>query len=128
VPLSAASRASAAVAARNGRPTPEQFVEIARGFRVDLSTHKSKLVQPNQFDDADLILLMDLQNLRRLLVESPQNRHKAFLIGLLARCTQPEIPDPYLLSPAQVEASYQLLSTTCQNLVNDWLTDLPQSK
>ena len=118
---------SAGFLQQNGRPTPEQFVEIARGFRVDLSTHKSKLVQPNQFDDADLILLMDLQNLRRLFVESPQNRHKAFLIGLLARCTQPEIPDPYLLSPAQVEASYQLLSTTCQNLVNDWATDLPQS-
>ncbi len=101
----------------DGRSTPTRFVEMVRPLGVDLSSHRAQRVQRQQVDDADVILLMDVQNLRAFEEEFPDARHKAFLIGVLAKSHSAEIPDPYLLSIREAEQSYRLLAESCTAVI-----------
>ncbi len=102
----------------DGRRTPTRFVEMVRPHGVDLSQHQAARVQREQIADADLILVMDSQNLGALHAEFPQAASKTFLIGWLAQQPRGEIPDPYLLSLAEAEASYAQLASACAAVVN----------
>lgn len=97
----------------DGLRTPTRFVELVRSHSVDLSGHRARRVTAQQIDDADMILLMDAQNLRALHSEFPHAVHKTFLIGLLSAHGPAEIPDPYMLSIGDAEASYQKLAEAC---------------
>lgn len=97
----------------DGLRTPTRFVELVRAHSVDLSGHRARRVTQQQIDEADMILLMDAQNLRALHSEFPHAIHKTFLIGLLSAHGDAEIPDPYMLSIGEAEASYQKLAEAC---------------
>lgn len=101
----------------DGRATPTRFVELVKPHGVDLSAHRAQRVQREQVDAADLILLMDVQNLRAFQDEFPDAAHKAFLVGILARAHSAEIPDPYLLPVREAEASYRLLAESCAAVI-----------
>ena len=91
---------------------------MVRPHGVDLSQHQAARVQREQIADADLILVMDAQNLGALHAEFPQAAAKTFLVGWLAQQPRGEIPDPYLLSLAEAEASYAQLASACAAVVN----------
>lgn len=101
----------------DGRATPTRFVELVKPHGVDLSHHRAQRVQREQIDAADLILVMDVQNLRAFHDEFPDAVGKTFLIGALAKSHSPEIPDPYLLPVREAEASYRLLAESCAAVI-----------
>ncbi len=101
----------------DGRSTPTRFVELVRPLGVDLSSHRAQRVQRLQVDEADLILLMDVQNLRAFAEEFPDALHKTFLVGVLGRSHGAEIPDPYLLSIREAEQSYRQLADSCDAVI-----------
>lgn len=111
--LSSLAIESAGFLHHDGLRTPTRFVELVRSHGVDLSGHRARRVTQQQIDDADMILLMDAQNLRALQHEFPHATHKTFLIGLLSAQGPAEIPDPYMLSIGEAEASYQKLAEAC---------------
>jgi len=113
-PLADFSVESAGFLHHDGRRTPTRFVELVRPHGVDLSAHAAARVQPEQMAEADLVLVMDIQNLRALHVEFPEAVAKSFLIGVLAQQSSGEIPDPYMLSLPAAEASYQQLAESCR--------------
>ena len=106
----------------DGLRTPTRFVELVRPHGIDLSAHRAQRVQQQQVDEADLILLMDAKNLRALQSEFPHATHKTFLIGLLSSQQMGEIPDPYLLSLPDAQASYQQLAEACAATIARLLT------
>lgn len=106
----------------DGLKTPTRFVELVRPHGVDLSGHRAQRVQQQQVDEADVILLMDAQNLRALQSEFPHATNKTFLIGLLSSQKAGEIPDPYLLSLPDAQASYQQLAEACAATIARLLT------
>ena len=80
---------------REGRPSPEDFVPLAREGGVDLSSHRSKTLSRDLLEWADLILLMDYRNWRDLGRFAPESLEKALWLGAWSGNGSGEIPDPY---------------------------------
>jgi len=81
---------------RNGRSSPDKMTRIAGSFGLDLSGHRSNQVTREQLLGADLILAMDLDNVRCLKNNFPEAMPHATLLGLFAKAASLTISDPYL--------------------------------
>lgn len=104
----------------SGRASPMNIVESARGMGFDLSGCSSLHVNADQLDRADLILVMDLSNLRRLAAEHPDAMARTTLLGLFCAEGPVELLDPYDLMPvATRQIMGQVLSAV--EALSDWL-------
>jgi protein-tyrosine-phosphatase/predicted ATP-grasp superfamily ATP-dependent carboligase len=79
-----------------GRSCPEKMLRIASAFGVDLSQHRSARVTRQQVLVADLVVAMDLENMKRLKDECPEALPRTTLLGLFADPASVSISDPYL--------------------------------
>lgn len=76
-----------------GRSSPKLAVEAAERFGVDLSGHRSQVVDEELVDESDVVVLMDVRNYVRFRGHYPEKVEKAFL--LRAGREDFEISDPY---------------------------------
>jgi protein-tyrosine-phosphatase/predicted ATP-grasp superfamily ATP-dependent carboligase len=83
-----------------GRNSPEKMLRIAGDFGVDLSQHRSARVTRQQLLAADLVVAMDLENMKRLKDECPEALPRTTLLGLFANPASVSIADPYLADEA----------------------------
>ncbi len=81
---------------RSGRSSPDKMTRIAGSFGLDLSGHRSNQVTREQLHGADLILAMDLDNVRCLKNDFPEAMFRTTLLGLFAKPASLTITDPYL--------------------------------
>lgn len=87
--------ASAGFHEKTLRETPLRFQSAALHRNVELKAHRSRSLNQEQVDSADLIFAMDARNLRDLQREFPKVMNKALLLGALRKDADPGIPDPY---------------------------------
>jgi protein-tyrosine-phosphatase/predicted ATP-grasp superfamily ATP-dependent carboligase len=83
-----------------GRSCPEKMLRIASAFGVDLSQHRSARLTRQQVLAADLVVAMDLENMKRLRDECPEALSRTTLLGLFADPASVSIADPYLADEA----------------------------
>jgi protein-tyrosine-phosphatase len=83
-----------------GRSCPEKMLRIGDSFGVDLSGHRSRSATGEILGGADLVIVMDLENLACLRKAFPEQANRATLLGLFAGTPQTEIADPYLAEPS----------------------------
>jgi len=91
---------SAGFHAQTGRSCPEKMLRIGNSFGIDLSSHRSTRVTPDHLAGADLVIVMDLENLDRLRKEFPEIADRATLLGLFGTPGTLAIADPYLAEAA----------------------------
>lgn len=77
------------------RPSPPDFVELARDYSVELGAHRSRLVEQADVEWADAIVVMDRYNWDRLGGYGARARCKALWLGVFATDGPLEIVDPY---------------------------------
>jgi protein-tyrosine-phosphatase/predicted ATP-grasp superfamily ATP-dependent carboligase len=65
-----------------GRPSPENLYRAALRLGIDLAAARSQRVTPELVASADLILVMDLENYRRVAADFPQAISRTTLLGL----------------------------------------------
>jgi protein-tyrosine-phosphatase/predicted ATP-grasp superfamily ATP-dependent carboligase len=90
-----ASFASAGFYPAIGRRCPDFVLAAADEQGVDLSQHRSQLVDSKMIDDADLVAIMDIRNYNLLRMHFPQSLEKTLFFGMLLHEPQLEIGDPY---------------------------------
>jgi len=78
-----------------GRLCPDFVVDAASKMEINLERHFSKCVDANMIDNAQLILVMDLQNYMHVTKIFPGSRKKTLLLGMFLPKPQLEIKDPY---------------------------------
>ena len=100
---SAVQADSAGVHAWHGRPADPRAATAGRAFGLDLSAHRSKPIDAAQVDAADLILVMDRDNLHGVLERFPGAASKTFLLGVLDQGPTDEIADPFSHGPEQMQ-------------------------
>jgi protein-tyrosine-phosphatase len=83
-----------------GRSSPEKMLRIAGAFGVDLSQHRSARVTRQQLLAADLVIAMDLENMKLLKRDCPEALPRTTLLGLFADSASVSIADPYLADEA----------------------------
>ncbi len=84
-----------------GRPSPDKLVQVGSDFGIDLTGHRSQLVNAQLLKDADLILVMDSANMRQMEQAFPALLARTTMLGLFASTPKPIIPDPYTASAAK---------------------------
>ena len=89
-------------------------------------THRCRQIEASDFDDFDLIIGMDAQNLRNLhnMAPSPQAEDKIMAMAdFFSIATRYDyVPDPYYEGAEGFELVLDLLQDACANLYNA-LTD-----
>jgi protein-tyrosine-phosphatase len=78
-----------------GRESPQRHIQMSRALGVDLSGHRSAIIEARDLEWADTVILMDRHNWTAL---DRMNVDAAKLLWLGALADGPlEIPDPYRL-------------------------------
>lgn len=67
------------------KASPKEAVESAAGFGVALADHKSRLIDSSMFDSNDMIVVMDVWQLKILNRMFPEHDKKIFLLPLFDR-------------------------------------------
>ena len=88
---------------QGNRRTPPRISRLAKEFGVDLTGHRSSVVDLEAVEHATAIFVMDGQNTEDLLRAFPQARPKTWLLGSFGGVRA--IDDPYLLPEAEASAS-----------------------
>jgi protein-tyrosine-phosphatase/predicted ATP-grasp superfamily ATP-dependent carboligase len=83
-----------------GRSSPEKMLRIGNTFGLDLSAHRSGRITRDMLSSADLVVAMDLENLKSLRREFPEIQARTTLLGLFGNPPTVEIADPYLAEEA----------------------------
>lgn len=79
-----------------GRPTPADFVSIARARAgIDLEAHRSRILTANDIAWADVILIMDRLNWHRLAMLDCDCFPKVIWLSAFGSTAPCDIPDPY---------------------------------
>lgn len=77
-----------------GRSSPVHLQQAASVFGIDLCNFKSRVVSENLVKGADIVILMDRDNLSIFCQRFPHHIGKVLLLGMFTEPTG-EIPDPY---------------------------------
>lgn len=86
------------------RPSPPDYVRLTSGYRVDLESHRSRLVTPADLEWAEAIVIMDRHNWERLRPYGADIQGKIIWLGAFAESGPLEIEDPYAKPPPRVQA------------------------
>jgi protein-tyrosine-phosphatase len=97
---------SAGFLRHDGRPSPQHVVTTAHALGFDLSGARARRVTSQQVAAAGLIVCMDLTHLELMAAEFPEAMGRTTLLGLFDADAEPEIQDPFDLSPAATRAVF----------------------
>jgi protein-tyrosine phosphatase len=101
-----------------GSPPDPRSIEVARAHGIDISTQGARQVNNRDFEQFDLILAMDEDNLKRLKQSCPlQQRHKLHLFCTYASGTRESVPDPYYGGEDGFLDVYNMLLAGCRSLL-----------
>lgn len=105
-----------------GRPPPPEAVAVARERGIDLTPHRSQLISPDQLLEADVVVVMDQQQRRRLVEWRPKLAGHVLLLGDL----DPEpvkrraVPDPVDKPMEVFRSCYDRVDRCIRVLANSW--------
>ncbi|MGC1329808.1 low molecular weight protein-tyrosine-phosphatase [Pseudomonas sp.] len=106
---------SAGVQAQNGAHMDADAKAVLKQHRVKSGDHRACQLTPELLHWADLVLLMEQEQLKRVVRLAPEVRGKVFLIGKWQNDLQ--IADPYRRQKNAFQQTYTHLS----RCVDDWL-------
>ncbi|MDD3642864.1 MAG: ATP-grasp domain-containing protein [Candidatus Krumholzibacteria bacterium] len=92
-----------------GRRPPPEAVEAARESGIDLSAHRSSLIDAGTVGDREIVFVFDDSNRREIERRFPEARSRTFMIGLLADPPVREVPDPYGGDLGEFRRTYALI-------------------
>jgi len=101
-----------------GKPADARAQASAAGHGYDLSAHRARQVQREDFARYDLVLAMDQHNLDELLARCPQQytSRLALFLPFTGIVGPREVPDPYYGGPADFERVIELAVQGAQAL------------
>lgn len=81
---------------QTGRSCPQKILRIGASYGINLSSHRSARVTRDQLANADLVIAMDLENVKRVRQEFPEMADRTTLLGLFGTPETLAIADPYI--------------------------------
>ncbi|HLV23831.1 MAG TPA: low molecular weight protein-tyrosine-phosphatase [Moheibacter sp.] len=102
-----------------GQPPDKRSVSIARKYGIDISSQTARQFRSKDFDDFDLILVMDESNYDEIisLANSEEQKAKVRLILEHSDLENKNVPDPYFGGEDEFESVYQLLDEATNVLI-----------
>ncbi len=100
------------------RKSPSNATKAAAAYDVDLTSHRSVVVDDSMVATADLVFVMDYENLYRFTRRFPEEVEKVFLIGEIVNADEIHIADPYGEDVEVFHRAYNELSRIINKLVS----------
>ena len=108
---------SAGFEAESGREAYPLARQMAERYGVSLSAHRTMQLSPEMVAAADLILVMDSGQAKRLRQRYPVSTGKVFLLGNFGPGLNCDIRDPYGGTPKIFTQCYDQISKACEKLL-----------
>ncbi|MEL7220205.1 MAG: low molecular weight protein-tyrosine-phosphatase [Bacteroidota bacterium] len=101
-----------------GEAPDPRSIAVARKYGLDISQQSARQFRAKDFNQFDLILVMDQSNYQNVLAKasSPEHSEKVRLMLEYGEADRHEVPDPYWDNNG-FELVYQLLDKSCEALV-----------
>ena len=100
-----------------GELPDQRSIEVAQNHQIDISYQRSRKFTHADFDNYDLIYVMDKSNLKNVL-QLAQNEKDKQKIHLILDEVYPDkhldVPDPYYGGDSGFENVYQMLDEACE--------------
>ncbi len=110
---------SAGLVDHGGRPSPETAVEVAREYGIDLTDHRSTVVDEDLLAESDAVFVMDVSNVTRLR-RRHGTREGVYCLGAFGNTREFEISDPYGGDRASFRRVYGEVATAVDSLVSTY--------
>ena len=94
----------------SNRASPPEAIEAAEKLGINLSPHRSSIINQKMVHQADAIFIFDDKNLREMLEHYPLSINKIYWLGHLAKKGPLAIPDPYGRGRAAFEQTYRRIA------------------
>ena len=104
------------------RQSPREYARLAKQEGIDLSDHRSSLVNEGDLSWADLVVIMDGGNYRELSDFDPSALVKTVRLGAWSHEPDTDIPDPYGEPESKMLQIISHMKESCQNLSRDLLS------
>jgi protein-tyrosine-phosphatase len=103
---------------KGGYGCPGEAIEVAAEYSLDLSSHLSVKLTPNDLMRASLILPMEIRMAHELVVKYPSLSPKVFPLAtfLNGKLLVQDVPDPYLLPQSEYSIVYDMIARCCIEL------------
>jgi len=95
-----------------GEAPDSRSIRVARNRGIDISKQVCRLFKTSDFDDFDLILVMDKSNLSNVLAKA-RNNNDAQKVKLLLN--DREVPDPYYSN--NFDQAFDLIEQGCKKII-----------
>jgi len=100
---------SAGTWAERGMPAMPDAIQAAAEFGLDLSSHRSRLINIDLLKEYSLILVMQSGHKEALSIEFPGLTQKVFLLSEAIDGTSYDIPDPYVTGEPPREIAREVI-------------------
>jgi protein-tyrosine phosphatase len=97
---------SAGLGALIGKPADPYAVQIMAERGIDISAHRAQHISPRMVSEADLILVMDMEQKKYVETNYVGSKGKVFRLGEFAKV---DIADPYREGMESFEAAFRLI-------------------
>jgi protein-tyrosine-phosphatase/peptidoglycan/xylan/chitin deacetylase (PgdA/CDA1 family)/predicted ATP-grasp superfamily ATP-dependent carboligase len=119
--LSGCSVTSAGFLDQQQRPCPEHISVLAAEWGLNMKDHRSRRVTAENIQQADLILVMDTDNFKKVGTEFPWAMNRTTLLGFFGTKPDPNVLDPYNLSLNESRSVFRHVESSVERLVS-WLS------
>jgi len=100
---------SAGTWTKSGLPPMQEAIQSAAVIGLDLTNHKSRLINAKLMKEYTLILVMDTGHKEALSVEFPELMDKIFLLSEAVGKVPYDIPDPYVTGEPPEEIASEVI-------------------
>jgi protein-tyrosine-phosphatase len=107
---------SAGSSAVEGLPASSLAVEVARKHSIDLSKHRTRLLDREMIRDADLIITMGSKHRETVGVIEPAALRHTYLLTDFCDEETGDIPDPIGMGAERYEETYRVLEACIRRL------------
>lgn len=105
-----------------GELPDSRSIEVAKNHHIDITDQRCRRFQKSDFDNFDLIYVMDASNLSDVLSLAKGDAHRnkvKLILNELAQSEDWEVPDPYYGGEQGFEKVFQLLDEACDQIANN---------
>ena len=102
-------------------PDPRAQAAMRR-YDLDISDLRARTIEPHDFEEYDLLLVMDRSNLREVRSLAPKEHLKEkvrLLMDYAPGFGESEVPDPYYGGDEGFDEVYAMLVAACEALLED---------
>lgn len=108
---------SAGLFAADGWPASPEALEVMEEYGIDLSRHRSRPLDQDLVEEADLILVMTRGHYSQVIERYQSSRDKTFILSEWAGCQGQEISDPFGMGKESYKKSAEQIRSMLERVI-----------